>query len=169
MSLYIFNCLSSYIYIYIYIHIYIYMYMYISIYIYIQIYRLPPLPPTSGTWGMDAWMPGCLSNKPFGIPVQAGAPIWGPRGMGGAQGPRREMPCGPLLGEPVTPLRWSNKGFLQSEILGCLDAWMPRGVSGLAGFGDAGLEGIGDCSCKLARSSSGRGRRIVYIYIYIYV
>ena len=41
---------------------------------------------------------------------------------------------------------------------------MPRGVSGLEAFGDAGLEGIGDCSCKLARSSSGRGRRI-YIYI----
>ena len=37
---------------------------------------------------------------------------------------------------------------------------MPRGVSGLEGFGDAGLEGIGDCSCKLARSSSGRGRRM---------
>ena len=37
---------------------------------------------------------------------------------------------------------------------------MPRGVSGLEGFGDAGLEGIGACSCKLARSSSGRGRRI---------
>ena len=37
---------------------------------------------------------------------------------------------------------------------------MPRGVSGLAGFGDAGLEGIGDCSCNLARSSSGRGRRM---------
>ena len=37
---------------------------------------------------------------------------------------------------------------------------MPRGVSGLAGFGDAGMEGIGDCSCKLARSSSGRGRRM---------
>ena len=68
--------------------------------------------------------------------------------------------CGPLLGGAVTPVRWSNKGFLQSGILGCLDARMPRGVSGLAGFGDAGLEGIGDCSCKLARSSSGRGRRI---------
>ena len=40
-------------------------------------------------------------------------------------------------------------------MLGCLDAWMPGGVSGLEGSGDAGLEGIGDCSCKLARSSSG--------------
>ena len=45
-------------------------------------------------------------------------------------------------------------------MLGRLDAWMPRGVSGLEGFGDAGLEGIGDCSCNLARSSSGRGRRM---------
>ena len=45
-------------------------------------------------------------------------------------------------------------------MLGCLDARIPRGVSGLEGFGDAGLEGIGDCSCNLASSSSGRGRRI---------
>ena len=58
---------------------------------------------------------------------------------------------------------------MQAGMLGCLDAWMPGCVSGLEGFGDAGLEGIGDgigdYSCKLARSGSGRGRRI-YIYIY---
>ena len=40
---------------------------------------------------------------------------------------------------------------------GCLDAWRCVRI----GFGDAGLEGIGDCSCNLARSSSGRGRRII--------
>ena len=39
-------------------------------------------------------------------------------------------------------------------------AWMPGGVSGLGGFGDAALKDLGDCSCKLARSSSGRGRRM---------
>ena len=63
----------------------IYMYMFIHIYMLsiqvslsLSLYifkRLPPLPPTSGTRGMDAWMPGCLSNEPFGIPVQAEAPI----------------------------------------------------------------------------------------------
>ena len=53
---------------------------------------------------------------------------------------------------------------------GCLDAWMPRGVSGLEGFGDAGLEGIGDCSCNLACSSPGRGRRIIHgVNMNIYV
>ena len=56
---------------------------------------------------------------------------------------------------------------------------MPGVVSGLEGFGDAGLEGIGDCSCKLARSSSGKvGGLCVYmfflslyihIYTYIYI
>ena len=49
-------------------------------------------------------------------------------------------------------------------------AWMPGGVSGLGGFGDAGSEGIEDCSCNLARSSSGRGRRIIHgVNINIYV
>ena len=86
-------------------------------------------------------------------------------GVGGLELCRPEIPCGPLRPGSVTPLRWSNKGFLQSGMLGCLDAWMPRGVSGLEGFGDAGLEGIGDCSCKLARSSSGRGRRIHRYYL----
>ena len=91
--------------------------------------------------------------------------------MGGGLGVRVEKrpvdPCGPGLRRAVTPLRWSNKGFLQSGMLGCLDARMPRGVSGLEGFGDAGLEGIGDCSCKLARSSSGRGRRITKFLGYV--
>ena len=31
----------------------------IFIIIYVYIDRLPPLPPTSRTWGLDAWMPGC--------------------------------------------------------------------------------------------------------------
>ena len=80
----------------------------------------------------------------------------GPKGsMWGLEVCHPEKACGPGLRRAVTPLRWSNKGFLQSGMLGCLDAWMPGGVSGLEGFGDAGLEGIGDCSCKLARSSSG--------------
>ena len=37
---------------------------------------------------------------------------------------------------------------------------MPGGVSGLGGFGDAALKDLGDCCCKLVRSSSGRGRRM---------
>ena len=41
---------------------YIHMHIHIDIFIYIYILkRLPPLPPTSGTRGMDAWMLGCLS------------------------------------------------------------------------------------------------------------
>ena len=40
------------------------MYTYVYIYIYICMYilkRLSPLPPTSATRGMDAWMLECLS------------------------------------------------------------------------------------------------------------
>ena len=51
-------------YVCLYINTYIYMCIYMCMYIYIYIYllkRLAPLPPTSGTRGLDAWMPGCLS------------------------------------------------------------------------------------------------------------
>ena len=129
--------------------------------------------------GPEAWMTGCLDAWVLGC-LAAGVPVAcqmshlafpcgrehqfeGQGGVGGLEVCRAEIPCGVLRHGSVTPLRWSNKGFLQSGMLGCLDAWMPRGVSALEGCGDAGLEGIGDCSCNVARSSSGRGRRIFFI------
>ena len=82
------------------------------------IYRLPPLPPTSGP---EAWMPGCLGARMPGC-LDAGVSVacqmshlglpcgWehqfeGQGEGGGAGGPRAEIPCGPLLGPAVTPLR----------------------------------------------------------------
>ena len=103
--------------------------------------------------GWDAWMPGGVSGlSGFG---DAASVFYGFRpkvNMGRARGsPTRN----PLLGGSVFPLRWSNQG--------CLHVWRPGclGVSGLGGFGDAALKDLGDCSCNLARSSSGRGRRIL--------
>ena len=57
-------------------------------------------------------------------------------------------------------------------MLGCLEVCQDWQALGMLD------EGIGDCSCKLARSSSGRGRRIVLprlcgyfccLYIYTYI
>ena len=77
--------------------------IYVCIYSYI-LKRLPPLPPTSGTRGLDAWMLGCLSfclpgarlkriliafwrplvtRGPFGWSVQASGSIWGRLGQPG--------------------------------------------------------------------------------------
>ena len=43
-------------------YIYIYVYIHLSLSLSLRILkRLPPLPPTSGTPCMDAWMLGCLS------------------------------------------------------------------------------------------------------------
>ena len=143
----------------------IYMYIFIG-------YRLCRRPLGLRNWRFDAWMLVFLVVwywfvwhwgyiwAPLGC-------IWGPRGR---KGGRRSASRNPLLGPSASPLRWSNEGFLQSGMLGCLNAWMLRDLSGLEGFGDARLEGIGDCSCNLARSSSGRGRRIPSIqYMFIHI
>lgn len=71
--------------------------------------------------------------------------ISGPRGMGGDRGP---APCGSLWRESHGPLRWLQQGIhavIDAWLLGGLDAWQDWKV-------------LGDCSCKLARTSSGRGR-----------
>ena len=48
-------------------------------------------------------------------------------------------------------------------MLGCLSA-----LEGIGGSQLSGLEGLGDWSCKLARSRSGRGRRICqYLSMYV--
>ena len=94
---------------------------------------------------MDAWMPGCLDAFQMGclaLLCRREHQFEGPGGGGGLEVCRPGIPCGPGLRRAVALLRWSNKGFLQSGMLGCLDARMPPGVSGLEGFGDAGLEGI---------------------------
>ena len=104
---------------------------------------------------MDAWMPGCSDACQMSFLALLCRREHQFEGQGGVEGARGLTSCGPLWQISAAPLRWLNKGFLQSGMLGCLDAWMPRGVSGLEGFGDAGLEVIGDCSCNLARSSSG--------------
>ena len=74
-------CISNYQHIYTHIYTYLSLSLSLSLYIYIHWFvhcicilkRLPPLPPTSGTRGMDAWMLGCLSLCSLVADV---APIW---------------------------------------------------------------------------------------------
>ena len=66
-----------------------------------KIYRLPPLPPTSGP---EAWMPGCLDAWVLGC-LAAGVPV-------ACQMTHLAPPC-------------RRNGCLDAWVLGCLDAGVP--------------------------------------------
>ena len=90
---------------------------------------------------------------------------WAKREHGGTQSLPTRNPLWTPAGAKCVPFKMVESGMpacMEAGMRGCLEV-----SQDWEGFGDAALKDLGDCSCKLARSSSGRGRRILLLSYFI--